>query len=410
MGQVKNKIWYLAPTALTGLTSILCVPLLIYILGPAGWADLALGQAIGLFGTVFVSLGWPVTGPALIARSSADERYRQMVISLWTRFLMALPLVVIGAVALIYWIPQSQVLVCTALVSAFLGFAPSWYFLGIDDPKGLFWFDAVARATGTLGGLVGVYATHDARFYAFGLFCGIVVAATSGWAKARGMRAKVGVGVTASEVFKAFKGHLRGLTTNALYISIASVMLPLVALFGGPVYVVFAIVDKVQKQLLTVSLPITQMLTGRMAGDIEGGNGALAVASRSFKAIVVAGAILALCMIPITPWAVQLMSVGSADIDLVQILAVSLGVGLAFILQCLPVAVLVVLKRLGYAVVGMIVSLLIGIASVVFIGDELNLTFILWVQCGMYAVSIVFCWAGFHNAKRSFHSVSSVCS
>lgn len=401
-------MWYLAPTVVTGVTSILCVPFLILILGPSVWADIALGQAIGLFGTVFVSLGWPVTGPALIALSSGNERYKQMVISLWTRSLMGLPLAAIGVVALVFWVPQSQVLVCTALVSAFLGFAPSWYFLGVDDPKGLFWFDAVARSAGTLGGLVGVYFTHDARFYAFGLFCGILTAAAAAWMKARGMRTGIPERVTADEVFRDFKGHLRGLGTNALYISIASVMLPMVALFGGSVYVAFAVIDKVQKQLLTVSLPIAQMLTGRMAGDIEGGEDALAVASRSFKAIILAGVALGACMVPVAPWAVRLMSVGSASIDLQQTFAVSLGVGLAFILQCLPVAVLVVLKRLGYAVAGMIVSLVGGIPLVVLMGNGLSLTFVLWVQCGLYAVAIAFCCAGYQSAKRVHRPFSSI--
>lgn len=398
---MRTKIWYLAPTAVSGAVSISSIPLLIYFIGAGDWAQIALGQSVGMFGAVIVGLGWPIVGPALIARLPADLQYRQLVVSLWARMLVSAVIVSIVIAVFWVWSHQSYMLILTAVAGTLLGCTSNWYYLGIDDPRGLFWNDAAVRALGAVSGLITVAVTRSGSWYAVGLILGLGVSVYLAWRKARSRSEFSGPPVAAAEVWGSILAQTRGLSTNVLYIAIASAALPLTAFIGGPLFVTFAVLDKVQKQLLTLFLPVTQLITGTMAGELREGAAATRTASKMFKRVLVAGAFLTFIMLPISPLAVRVLSVDSVSLSAWQTVALSVGVGLAFIAQCLPVAVLAPVDKLNYAVVGMSFGLGGGIALISIYGAEMGLVFVLWIVCLMYAISIAACFVGFHAACRA---------
>lgn len=402
---MRNKIWYLAPTAISGIVSIASIPILIYFIGTAEWAQIALGQSVGMFGSVIVGLGWPVVGPALIARLPVNMQYKQFVVSLWAR--VGVSAVVIAGILGVFLLlsHQSYVLILTAVAGTLLGCTSNWYYLGIDDPRGLFWNDAVVRALGAVMGLICVALTRSGEWYAAGLILGLSASVYLALRKAQSRCTCPVSSVTVLEVWRSVWAQSRGLSTNVLYIAIASVALPLTAFIGGPLFVAFAVLDKVQKQLLTLSLPVTQMITGTMAGELGksgelGKESAVLTATRMLKRVLTAGIFLIIVMLPISPLAVRALSVDSVSLDAWQTVALAIGVGLAFIAQCLPVAVLALVDKLSYSVVGMSIALVVGVPLILMYGADLGLVFVLWVVCLMYAITISACFAGFWKASR----------
>ena len=298
MAGVRGRAWYMAPTVLNGVVSIASVPLLILFIGSAGWAEIALGQAMGLFGSVFIGLGWPVVGPALLARSSVDEQYEHYVLSVWARITFAVLVTGVTIILFVYLAPDRSVLLWATVASNLLGCASSWYFLGIDDPRGLFWRDALVRSLGTSLGLVGVAITSRGELFAIGMLLGIVGSMIFTYEKVRKRRHVQPPRPTLGKVLRSIQSQGNGLTANALYVALSSLALPLTAVVGGQVFIVFAILDKVQKQLTTVALPLTQLITGRMAGDLGRGADSVDTANRTFRSILLSGTALCLLMIP----------------------------------------------------------------------------------------------------------------
>ncbi|MBD7996067.1 hypothetical protein H9639_12230 [Arthrobacter sp. Sa2CUA1] len=198
------------------------------------------------------------------------------------------------------------------------------------------------------------------------------------------------------------------MTTNTLFVAMSSVGLPLSALIGGPTFVAFAVIDKVQKQLTTVALPLTQLITGKMAGDLSRGVGRVATATGMFRSVIISACGLTLLMLPLGPLAVRMMSVGLVEVSAAQTVALALLVGLAFAAQCLPVAVLAPLDRLKYGVWGMVLGLVLGSPLIYFVGRSLGITFVMVTISGMYLLTIGFCIAGLANAKRNERDVLSL--
>lgn len=395
----RKNIWYLAPTALNGVVSIASVPLLIYFVGSVEWARIALGQSVGLVGSVVVGLGWPVVGPTIIGRASVRERYRQLVLSLWARLAIAtavLPLIL----ALLAWVfPGDSILLWITLASTLLGCSSSWYFLGTDDPQALFWREAVVRSAGAALGLAGVALTGAGEWFAVGLVAGLAVSIVLTIRSAkngvdRPYRPKV------LEVLISIRSQANGLSTNALFVGLASVALPLVAVIGGPLFVVYAVVDKVQKQLTTLALPLAQLITGKMAGDLRQGAEPCVTAEKMLKSIVVSGALLAVVMIPLGPLAVSVMSVGVIHLSTPEGLVLAAVVGLAFVAQCIPTAVLAPIDKLGYSLVGMSLAMAGGIPAII-LAQDYGLVALLIILCVMFAVPIVFGLVGLRAAQRN---------
>lgn len=363
----------------------------------------ALGQSVGLLGSVLVGLGWPVVGPSLIGRSSADERYRQLIVSLWARASVAMVVVPLIIVVLGYIFPGGWILLWVAVASTLLGGTSSWYFLGADEPRSLFWRDAVVRSLGLALGLVAVAFTGAGEWFALSIVAGLVVSIALTVQRSR-IDTSGPYRPKPSEVYNSIRSQAKGLSANALFVVLASVALPVTAVAGGPLFLIYAVIDKVQKQLTTLALPVAQLITGKMAGSLSQGVEPFLVAEKMFRSTMLSGALLSIVMIPLGPFAVKVMSVGAVHVNVPEQMALAGVVGLAFIAQGLPTAVLAPINKLRYSVIGMSLAIAGGIPAILLCRNQ-GLGTLLSILCLMYLVPILFGYIGFRSGKRNSSTI-----
>jgi O-antigen/teichoic acid export membrane protein len=136
--------------------------------GVDGWYSLSVGQAVGTFGSIVISYGWNVLGPALVAttESRADRR------DLWgeslrERLLLAAVVIPICAVISGYLAGPGFETFTMAMAVAFSlgGLTPNWFFVGAGDPKSIAWLDMLPRLVATLLTALVIYLTQSLWSY-----------------------------------------------------------------------------------------------------------------------------------------------------------------------------------------------------------------------------------------------------
>ncbi|MDQ3151183.1 MAG: hypothetical protein M3R63_05470 [Actinomycetota bacterium] len=118
--------------------------------GAEGIVAIAVGQSVGAVAGIAVALGWPLVGPALVARSNqADRRnsYRQ---SLGSR-LVVLALLAPPAFVLSFVLVSGYRLAAGLAGLAFAGYGltATWFYTGSADGKGLVLFETIPRVIAT---------------------------------------------------------------------------------------------------------------------------------------------------------------------------------------------------------------------------------------------------------------------
>ena len=135
------------------LAPLLLLPVAARIGGIDGWYSLSVGQAVGTFGSIVVTYGWNVLGPALVAKSN-DEPVRR---SLWVESLgerLLLSLAVIPVAVVLSWSLGAEgyktFTVAMAVAFCLNGLTPNWFFIGTGDPRSLAIYDMFPRLVATL--------------------------------------------------------------------------------------------------------------------------------------------------------------------------------------------------------------------------------------------------------------------
>ena len=118
--------------------------------GSEGIVAIAVGQSVGAVAGIAVALGWPLIGPALVARSNqADRRnaYRQSLVSR----LVVLALLAPPAFVLSFVLVSSYRLAAGLAGLAFAGYGltATWFYTGSGDSKGLVLFETIPRVIAT---------------------------------------------------------------------------------------------------------------------------------------------------------------------------------------------------------------------------------------------------------------------
>ena len=145
------------------------IPIVVGAIGAQAWAAIAAGQAVGVIGSIFIQLGWGVTGPAEIAATpDAAKRtyiYRE---SLYYRFAVTLPVIIV--ISAISWhVVPAQYSLISAIAgagSAMLGLTASWYFVGKGAPISLLRLDTLPRVLSVIVGSALLLVYPDAIIFA----------------------------------------------------------------------------------------------------------------------------------------------------------------------------------------------------------------------------------------------------
>lgn len=247
----KLILFSLAPL-LSAIASLIALPVLTSRFGADGWAAVAFGISVGSAASVVVELGWGLDGPVRVAGAGPQARRTWFALSLATKLLMFLFVVV--PVALAGALFSSQYPFeggLSAISGAALGFTSVWYFVGVGSPLRLVMSESVPKVVAALSAAALMYLGGPLLVYPVALILG----ALSSPIIASFLVLKPGLtdfrGLSLPRVRLATRGQLtalRGRAASAVYLSLPTALLGVVSPSSVSV---FAAADRLQRMALT---------------------------------------------------------------------------------------------------------------------------------------------------------------
>ncbi|MCT9002975.1 polysaccharide biosynthesis protein [Microbacterium memoriense] len=151
---------------------LLALPIVARVDGAAGWAALAVGQAVGSYGAAVAYVGWNVLGTPTVATAREPEVRRDLYARSFYARLMALAVVipVVATVAIVI-VPgdEAHTAILFAVASALGALGVAWYGVGVSSPGLIAMFDLLPRLATTLITIPLVLLVRDGLPYAIGL-------------------------------------------------------------------------------------------------------------------------------------------------------------------------------------------------------------------------------------------------
>lgn len=334
-----SRLGGFAVTALiSGAVNVATIPLVVGSVGAQAWASIAAGQAVGIVGSIFVQLGWGVTGPAVIATTRDDvKRARIYLESLIYRGAM-LPVIVLPVALTSWYVVPSEYSLAASVAgvgSVLLGLTASWYFVGRGDPASLLKLDTIPRVLATCAGAGMLLVYPSALLFSAAIvvssilpliFASITIWRTArradshkhlfgGWVRTRELIVEQTPGVVSSIVSQTYK-YLPLIVISALRPDQAAA---------------FALIDRIVKFGIAAVKPVSQSL---QAWVPAGGEGLLA--SRAQKAMGIASlAALVACLtfLFVGPWVTGLLGTDAIQMSYWLLVPAALILGLSALTQ-----------------------------------------------------------------------------
>ncbi|WAH96531.1 polysaccharide biosynthesis protein [Arthrobacter sp. MMS18-M83] len=150
------------------VTPLLLIPVISSFVGGEGISSVISGQAIGTFAATVLMWGWNVDGPVAVARStSAADRGKVYLRSMRTRLLLlALVLPASAVVAALVANPAFRAeAIAMSWAVGIAGMSPSWFCIGLGQPRLLAIYDTVPRFIATAAAAPLLLWTHQLWFY-----------------------------------------------------------------------------------------------------------------------------------------------------------------------------------------------------------------------------------------------------
>lgn len=125
---------------------LLALPAVTSKYGAPAWVAVAVGQSVGGALAVVVELAWSLTGPQRVARLDVDAGRRVLATALLSKFLLFLPLAVLGA-AVSSWLSavHGGTSALVAVGATATGLTSIWYYIGRGSVGKIFKTDALPR-------------------------------------------------------------------------------------------------------------------------------------------------------------------------------------------------------------------------------------------------------------------------
>lgn len=380
---IVRRIAFLVPVIAQAALVLVSLPPLINAVGGEMWSRLAVGQAIGGFAGTVVALGWGVTGPAQVA--SVGSRIEQVQIftdSIYSKAVVGIP-VFAGSVLLSRTLAPGAPFVLLALAclsTAVMGLAPTWFFVGCGDGLSLVLLDTVPRIVPALvaWGFVGFGA--DPR-WGFGIQAVAVVGATGlCWmvvTRGRDLRRSM------PRVLEVIRDQRHGLATQVGYSAFMYSALPMFHVVGGPGLPVFAIADRVQKQLVTAAIPLGNVLVARLPQQValleEPGGRARFARARSFDLGLI-GFVCAMGAWMIGKPLIRVLSHGQIAVGWLVVVLLGLTLGAGVVSLIAPTMLLGPLGLTHRGGLSAVAALVAGLPVVAMLGHVLGAS---GAQCGV---------------------------
>ena len=282
------------------------------------WAAAATGQAIGSIGFVLVGLGWGVTGPASVAAANASVRRREYFESVEAKLFVLTPVVVVGLLVVwivvpSYWAYGAGGFFSTSLI----GLTGNWYFTGTGQAWLLVMLETVPRVAGTVVGIAAMLAWNlPALTCLVGTaFGGVLATLVETQYIHRHVAPEKSTKLEMRKVGPIVRSQFHAVTIGVSGAAYGSLPIVLVSQINSSSLAAFAILDKTQKQMVTASAPMFNVLQGWVpqAGRRE------RIRKRAGVAIVLGatvGAVAVLAFALMGRWALDVLSRSTVDVSM----------------------------------------------------------------------------------------------
>ncbi|MFS0792838.1 lipopolysaccharide biosynthesis protein [Microbacterium sp. 1P10AE] len=287
-------------SALSAVSPLIALPLLTRAAGPAGFTEIAIGQALGTLAATLITFGWAVRGPVEAARSPHPARvFRASLAVRGANSLVVLPVIAVIA-ALASHAQDHSLAIVAALAFALQGLSMSWYAVGVGRPLLALSFDAVPRIVLNLVGAVAALITGAAILYPVILLVGTLVATLAAtWAI--GLRERFSPRSTLADAAAAYRAGWRTALTASLLTFSETAPQSTLGVAASPAAIGFAPFDRILKYGYIGVYMISSSFQGWVSsatGDLAHRRMRRAVGIHAVLALVL-GALFAI----VVPWA-----------------------------------------------------------------------------------------------------------
>ena len=154
MSLARRLASFSAIPAASALIPFLVLPVLAHAAGTGPWVAVAVGQSIGGFFALVVSLGLNVVGPTLVSLAPDAERPELFATGTRARVAIALPAALVAGVIAALLAPGDDASTAAVMAVAITcgGLSSAWYLIGLGRPLPLIVFELLPRAVATLIG------------------------------------------------------------------------------------------------------------------------------------------------------------------------------------------------------------------------------------------------------------------
>lgn len=390
-------------------SSVVLLPIISRSYGADGVAALTIGTSTGAFTSVLVGLAWPVMGAARIAGTSDALRPSIWALSLKTRGIVLLILIV--PTVSVAWLLSPIEHQAAALFSAgvcFNGLSAAWYWAGVARALPLVLSEGVTRLASYAAAIAGIALGWDAlTWYGLCIFCYGVGAVLLNSVLIR--RESVAtfsspgpmVRAKREEVFQELRSQVYGTVSRlaqAVFSFSGASTIALVAPAGLNLYAQF---DQLQKTLFNASTSVISGLQGLMHG---GSQHQTQRRAKQVMAICIGGAVVFMALFSIWGDEVVRLVFGPRTLltgSLIALLAVCVSV--PFILRAIELLVLVPSGKQRLVYTSNILASLAGYACLVVAATVIKGTAIVVALLGAAVIGFGFyvvIWIGGSALRR----------
>ncbi|GAA3887022.1 hypothetical protein GCM10022381_31340 [Leifsonia kafniensis] len=355
---------YALSMILLAVVSLMAIPSMVTASGAAAWGMIAAGQSIGGVAAVIIAYGWGMSGPAAIARADAPGRLREYAESVVCKLLICLPFGA-AAFAIAWAVGRDYALfaACGALSTASVGLTANWWFVGLSQPYRLLVFETVPRVAGTFVGILlmeaGASALVGVLWQLIGMLAAFVVCTL--WIL-RPWRLRALRRIERRPVGTVLAAQRNGLTSTVVSSLYAATPIVLVSLIAPGVQPVYAVVEKVQRQVIVGLGPFVTVLQGW----IPRARGAelLVRVKRGMIAATIGASILGILMFVAAQELVAWLGGGLIHPTIVTLLLMSVITAVSLVESVASKAALSALNRLDVAAKATSISAIVGLPLV----------------------------------------------
>lgn len=366
ISRISKLVGFGSSVIVLAIASLAAIPAMVEAAGGSGWGAIALGQSIGAIAAVVLAYGWGLSGPAKIALASSSERRAEYIDSIKVKSVLILPVCLASAGAAGYLESSHRSLaIAGAAQAATIGLTGNWYFVGVARPYLMLILETVPRAMGTV---VAIVAMKHGASAVIGLGC-IVGGMAAGFAC-------VTTYVLSStprgslepdraprrRLVRVLASQRHGVTSHLLSTVYLAVPIVFVATFAPASQPVFALADKIQRQLTSALAPGVTVLQGWVPRASTGAT--IRRSNAAIGASLLSGLVLAALIVAGAPHLMGWLSAGQIAMTWPLIVLMTACIVVGFVEAVLSRAVLASFDRLNAVATATLVSTLIGLPAV----------------------------------------------